>query len=405
MYHARSLGTTLVLGVILAVACMQPMAAGDELSIDVEVTASTDAVSTYIWSIDKGADRTALTVHYGEEVPVEYCITVDVCCADDEYLVSGDIYVTNEGSGCVDIQDVVVTISPGIPATADCGITFPYALDESETLTCAYSATLPDDATRTVTVDVTAGGYSGYQGTADVDFTGVVAEELDECVEVTDDYEGCLGSACVWEAPKTFCYTRMIGGSEVCGCDEVVNHAYFTTCDTGLSACAIWTISVLTPCDGACTHSAGYWKTHSHYGPAPYDDTWAELPDGASTVFFLSGQSYHQVLWTPKHGNAYYILAFQWIAAYLNVLNGADIPDDVLNAWLEAQEFFEASTPQDTAAPKSTGAAPLGPARLRSRTRTVSGGNNNELRQRLIELAEILAMYNEGYVGPGHCWD
>jgi len=27
MYHARSLGTTLVLGVILAVACMQPMAA------------------------------------------------------------------------------------------------------------------------------------------------------------------------------------------------------------------------------------------------------------------------------------------------------------------------------------------------------------------------------------------
>ena len=111
------------------------------------------------------------------------------------------------------------------------------------------------------------------------------------------------------------------------------------------------------------------------------------------------------MLWTPKHGNAYYILAFQWIAAYLNVLNGADIPDDVLNAWLEAQEFFETYTPQDIAALKSAGAAPLGPARLRSRTRTVSGGNNNELRQRLIELAEILAMYNEGYVGPGHCWD
>ncbi|MCJ7749504.1 MAG: hypothetical protein MUQ65_00160 [Armatimonadetes bacterium] len=404
MYHAKSFGMTLVLGVILAIACMQPMAAADELNIDVDVTATTDAVSTYIWSIDKWADRRTLTVNYGEEVPVNYCVTVDVCCADDEYLVSGDIYVTNEGPGSVDIYDVVVTISPDIPATADCGITFSYALDESETLTCSYSALLPDDSTRTVSVDVTVNGLSGYQGTADVNFTGVVPEELDECVEVTDDYEGYLGSACVWEAPKTFYYTRLIGGSEVCGCDEVVNHAYFTTNDTGLSACAIRTISVLTPCDGACTRGPGYWKTHSEYGPAPYDDTWAELPNGAATDFFLSGQSYYQVMWTPKRGNAYYILAFQWIAAHLNVQSGASVPNDVLDAWLEAQEFFETYTPEDIAALKSTGAAPLGPARLRSRTRTRSEGND-ELRQQLIELAEILAMYNEGYVGPGHCWD
>ena len=404
MYDARSFGMTLLLGVVLAVTCVQPMAVADELNIDVDVTATTEVVSTYIWSIDKWADRTALTVDYGEEVPVNYCVTVDVCCADDQYLVSGDIYITNECSSSVDIYGFTVTISPGIPAATDCVLAFPYTLDEAETLTCSYSAVLPDDSSRTVSVDVTANGYPGYQGTADVDFTGVVPEELDECVEVTDDYEGYLGSACVWEAPKTFCYTRMIGGSEVCGCDEVVNHAYFTTNDTGLSACATWTVSVLTPCDEVCTRSAGYWKTHSEYGPAPYDDTWAELPNGAATDFFLSGQSYYQVLWTPKRGNAYYILAFQWIATHLNVLSGAPIPNDVLDAWLEAQEFFETYTPQDTAALRSTGAAPLGPARLRLRSHTRSGGDG-ELRHKLIELAEILAMYNEGYVGPGHCWD
>ena len=223
MYDARSFGMTLLLGVVLAVACVQPMAVADELNIDVDVTATTEVVSTYIWSIDKWADRTALTVDYGEEVPVNYCVTVDVCCADDQYLVSGDIYITNECSSSVDIYGFTVTISPGIPAATDCVLAFPYTLDEAETLTCSYSAVLPDDSARTVSVDVTANGYPGYQGTADVDFTGVVPEELDECVEVTDDYEGYLGSACVWEAPKTFCYTRMIGGSEVCGCDEVVN--------------------------------------------------------------------------------------------------------------------------------------------------------------------------------------
>jgi len=404
MYDARSFGMTLVLGVILAVACMQPMVAADELNIDVDVTATTEAVSTYIWSIDKWADRSTLTLDYGEEVPVNYSVTMDVCCADDEYLVSGDIYITNDGSGSVDICDVVVTISPDIPGAADCGTTFPYALDEAETLTCSYSAILPDDSTRTVCVDVTANGFSGYQGTADADFAGVVAEELDECVEVVDDYEGYLGSAYVWEAPKTFCYTRMIGGGDVCGCHQVVNHAYFTTNDTDLSACAMWTLSVLTPCDGVCTRSPGYWKTHSEYGPARYDDTWAELPHGADTDFFLSGQSYYQVLWTPKHGNAYYILAFQWIAAQLNVESGAAIPDDVLDAWLEAKDLFETYTPQDVAAFKDMSIAPLSPMRLRSRTRTMSGGND-ELRQQFIELAEILAMYNEGYVGPGHCWD
>ena len=26
-----------------------------------------------------------------------------------------------------------------------------------------------------------------------------------------------------------------------------------------------------------CTRTQGYWKTHSEYGPAEYDETWNEL--------------------------------------------------------------------------------------------------------------------------------
>ena len=43
------------------------------------------------------------------------------------------------------------------------------------------------------------------------------------------------------------------------------------------------TVDVDVPCLGGCTLTPGYWKTHSEFGPAPYDDNWANLPNGAST--------------------------------------------------------------------------------------------------------------------------
>jgi hypothetical protein len=129
---------------------------------------------------------------------------------------------------------------------------------------------------------------------------------------------------------------------------------------------------------GGCTLTPGYWKTHSEFGPAPYDDTWAQLPDGASTLFFLSGQSYYDVLWTPPTGgNAYYILAQQYIAAVLNQLNGAASTPEVDDALAWAETFFATHTPADKL------------------SRTV--------RADAISFAELLDQYNNGYIGPGHC--
>jgi len=93
------------------------------------------------------------------------------------------------------------------------------------------------------------------------------------------------------------------------------------------------------PCGGdGCTLTPGYWKTHSAYGPAPYDPTWALI--GEDTPFFLSGISYYEALWTePKGGNAYYILAPAYIAARLNVLNGASIPARRFSTMLPASSI------------------------------------------------------------------
>jgi hypothetical protein len=85
----------------------------------------------------------------------------------------------------------------------------------------------------------------------------------------------------------------------------------------------------------------------------------------------------------PRGGNAYYILARAWIAAYLNVLNGADIPAEVLEAWNMAKTGFETYTPAEVAMWKNK--------------------DDREKREMWIELAGILDDYNNGLTGPGHC--
>jgi uncharacterized protein YaiE (UPF0345 family) len=88
-----------------------------------------------------------------------------------------------------------------------------------------------------------------------------------------------------------------------------------------------------------CAHTQGYWKTHSEYGPAPYDNTWAELPDGADTEFFGTGHTYYEILnMNSRGGNAYIILAHQYIAAELNGLNNDDsLPSHITDIMGDAE--------------------------------------------------------------------
>jgi hypothetical protein len=127
-----------------------------------------------------------------------------------------------------------------------------------------------------------------------------------------------------------------------------------------------------------CTLTPGYWKTHSKYGPASYDPTWGlVMPSGEDSSFFSSGQSYYEVLWTPPQGgNAYYILAHAYIAAYLNGLDGADT--SVVAAQLShAVSLFNTYSPSSTL--------------------------SKTVRQDFVNTASALDAYNNGLTGPGHC--
>jgi hypothetical protein len=366
-----------VVSLVAGVVMVNPrIAYADPLPPEVLVkkTVETSYTRTYTWNIEKTADQSNLTLSLGQRFLVNYSVALGNGYTDGGWEAHGTIAARNASAYGVVIESVDDLVSPDIPADVSCPWSMPYDLPSGWTTPeCSYSVSLPDGSARmntaTLTVLLPDGSYIYPYDTEPVTF-GDPASVVDECADVYDTNVGFLGTVC---GPSTFNYQMWLGPFD-CGCYPVENTASFIAHDTGATGDASWTITVCVPCAGGCTLTPGYWKTHSAYGPAPYDDTWAII--GEDTPFFFSGKTYYEALWTSPRGNAYYILAHAYIAAELNQLNGADIPAEVLAAFDDATVLFQTYSPDD-----------------------VRGG----VRHQFIALAELLDAYNNGYIGPGHC--
>ena len=336
------------------------------------------------WEIAKTGEDAALLLTADSSAEVSYTVTVTptTTTAIAGMLVEGPVFVNNPTPYSPEIEAVTVMVGE-VAATVTCPVSLPHTLAPFSILTCSFEANLPDTADREIYVDVVSDGTVAVDRSLETvsitDHTASV-DVVDECVTVYDDHVdgSVLGTVCAGDGAATFTYTNWVGPFGVCGPFEVVNTAWFEGADTTTGDSASWTVGGEVPCGGGCTLTPGYWKTHSEHGPAPYDATWAELPDGADTAFFLSGQTYHQVLWTAPQGNAYYILAHAYIAAELNGIAGAS--DDAVAAELEAAEALLATYAPTSLALKSKAVRPL-----------------------FIDLAAALDAYNNGLTGPGHC--
>ena len=348
--------------------------------------------------VDGDGDLSTLTLAEGQQYLVTYEITVTMTgFTDADWAVTGTITIDNpapiDAIG-VDVSDV---ISGGTNATVDCGGGATMVdVPAEDSVDCTYSADLPDGADRTNTATASLFGED-YTGTADVLFDGdTEVTELDECINVWDDNgtpaddsdDTDLGEVCLEDLDGddqfTFTHTILIGPFE-CGEHTFTNTARFAAVDTDETGSDSYTIAIDVPCPEGCTLTPGYWKTHneSFWGGAPHDDAWLLIPPAAEdSPFFLSGQSYFDVLWTAPKGNAYYNLAFHYIAAELNMLNGAD-GSSIQTDFDAATGLFNTYTPAEIGALKG----------------------NNALRQQFISLAGTLGAYNEGLIGPGHCDD
>jgi hypothetical protein len=142
------------------------------------------------------------------------------------------------------------------------------------------------------------------------------------------------------------------------------------------------TTTTTTPEEG-CTLTPGYWKTHADPTSKKFDSTWNAV-GGPNAPFFGTGQTYIQVMNDDKSGgNAYYILAFQWIAAELNQAVGASISGAAAAAFASGQTLLSSRTPAEIGALQG----------------------DDPLRQQFISAGAILDDYNNGVIGPGHCKD
>lgn len=384
----------------------------DCYKLDVTKTADASRDRKYTWTIDKSADQSTLTMMPGEAaITVNYSVTVDVSgSTDSNFDASGDIVISDPNPDRdADLTEVTDVVFDGIDADVTCpSLTVP----KGGTLTCSWTAAdLPDDSTRLNTATATQQNYdfasdltptesdtTDYSGTANVDFSGAATNEIDECIDVTDTYQGALGTVCVTDTlPKTFTYSRDIGPftEEDCGEVKIDNTASFVTNDTDATGESSWEVVVTIPCPLGCTLTQGYWKTHndSFKGGAPSDPNWSLIGDfdGDGTAeaegeaFFDTGQTWFQVFWSSVSGRPYYQLAHQWMAAYLNTLSieaiGGTIPANVQDALDDGQAFLDAN----------------------DGNKDLKGKNAKSLKAEAVELAGILGAFNEGTIGPGHC--
>jgi hypothetical protein len=124
-----------------------------------------------------------------------------------------------------------------------------------------------------------------------------------------------------------------------------------------------------------CTRTNVYWS-HDLSHPA-----WeGVVPNGPSTIFFLSGRNYWQMLTDSTGQSPYNELALDYIAAELNVYAGASMPSDVIVAFLDAQALFMSYAPSYDFVTDPDGVTAA-----------------------FVDLRPILSLYNRGKLGPGAC--
>lgn len=356
-------------------------------SVVVSKTANPEFTRTYKWTVDKSVDQAAVEIPQGSHFLAKYEALVSATFEDSAWKVSGKITITNTFTSSVNITSVTDVITPGgIAVTTDC--TLPVSLAAGATMECNYSHDFlaspgAGSFTNTASVIYQRLTYAPVTKTATKGFafTGPTSE-VDKCVNFTDSL--------VPGANQQVCYGDLTGGQKTikysydiipadCLDYEVYNLASILRLTGSLLGSDSVTIAVDVACeDLGCTLTQGYWKTHADPAQKKYDPTWDLIPpDKASSLFFDTGMSWVAAMWQDS-SNYYFALAQQYIAAYLNKLNGASVPAEVQLAMDEAAVLL---AEYDNKA------------------------FDDVVKAQMVELVNILTSFNEGnYMGgPPHC--
>jgi hypothetical protein len=163
-------------------------------TLGIEKTAVPTFKRKYTWEIEKTPDK-EINLFTGDTYTHEYTIDLDRTVTDMDWAVSGTITITNPAPFAATITGVSDVISGVGAVSVDCSVAFPYDLAAGGTLVCTYQSALPDDASRVNTATVTTSGkVAGNSANANIIFGDPTSTEGYPTVNVTDSYEGALGS-------------------------------------------------------------------------------------------------------------------------------------------------------------------------------------------------------------------
>ena len=362
----------------------------------VTMTANPSFKRTYHWDIEKSVSQPTVTLGVGETATVTYSVTVtSTGFTDSDWRVDGTVDITSDPD--IQINSLVVygNAPDNLPASVTCVPDPPSTLGAG--MNCTYGRALPNANDRTALMratvtDLSTGTNGGRVATKPYSFAGVAPQEIDECVAVTDSMAGNLGTVCAGDAPKTFTYSKTIGGYAECGDFEVDNTASFPTNDTGATGSDGASVDVTVPCEppaNGCTRTIGYWKTHAGLGPQA-DAVTPLLPillgsaGGAKTLNVTTAAFAVQLLEmkgsnnVSASSNGINKLYAQLLGTKLNGASGVDITS--VSATIAAADAFLATN-------NSLSWITL----------------SNAQKATVLGWMTTLDNYNNGLVGPAHC--
>lgn len=234
----------------------------------------------FTWDITKAVDKTSVNLnHAGDTATFNYTVNVTHDGGTDgNWQVTGTITVTNPNEDDVELVDVTDTVNNGgicvLTGGSNDGVdeTIPALASEDFSYTCTYSSQ-PDPLSGTNTAkaewpdqDLTVDGQTvalkGNSATWDVSFSFEDPILIDDCVDVSDDLYGSLGTVCSDDAsPTTFIYSLIFPAPAAPPlCVDHTNTAAFVTNTSGATDSASQTVRVcrVPPATGALT--IGFWQ-------------------------------------------------------------------------------------------------------------------------------------------------
>lgn len=282
-----------------------------------------------------------------------YCYPYEVALAPQagaQYRNTARVTITNH-SGYLG--------QPFGPGMNGDGVKADFSIPETSTpVTRDASARLGDQIEKTCT-SIFPSLYCSWDRTGGTNFLTSISEST-TVYYIVDLYN--MGT-CNEEFPFTNTVTLTESGPRAPGeAEQVRTDATTLLVKTG--ACAP------KPANPGCTLTVGYYKNHA------WDPNFAYMWEPAPPMnFFDTGITWRDVLDVSPKGDAYFILAHQYIAARLNQLGPNYVPPQVVETLKSAYAYFSLSPDARARVSRST----------------------------LIAWADQLDQYNNGKLGVPHC--